>query len=115
MSANKKRRYRERRNITRNATFSRLCAIAHKQDAATAQYGDLLDLIALSCGYDRLADVIAEARRFLGLPHPEPVRPPPPEPSTGLPQGVRRLRATSWPLAGTLAEDYLRARGIAVT
>jgi hypothetical protein len=46
MSANKKRRYRERRNITRNATFSRLCAIAHKQDAATAQYGDLLDLIA---------------------------------------------------------------------
>jgi Toprim domain len=83
-------------------------------DSATAQYGDLLDLIALSCGYDRLADVLAEARRFLGLPHPA-VRPPPPEPSTGLPQGVRRLLVTSHPLAGTLAEAYLHARGIAVT
>jgi hypothetical protein len=84
-------------------------------DSATLQHGDLLDLIALSCGYDRLADVLAEARLFLGLPHPEPVRPPPPEPSTGLPQGVRRLLMTSYPLAGTLAETYLRARGIAVT
>jgi hypothetical protein len=78
------------------------------------QHGDLLDLIALSCGYDRLADVLAEARRFLGLPHPKPVRPPPPEPSTGLPQGVRRLLVTSFPLAGSLAETYLHARGIAV-
>jgi hypothetical protein len=84
-------------------------------DSATAQHGDLLDLIALSCGYDRLADVLAEARRFLGLPHPEPVRPPRAEPSTGLPQGVRRLLVTSYPLAGSLAETYLRARGIAVT
>jgi len=84
-------------------------------DMATDQHGDLLDLIALSCGYDRLADVLTEARRFLGMPHPEPVRPPRPEPSTGLPQGVRRLLTTSYPLAGTLAESYLRARGIAVT
>jgi Toprim domain len=68
----------------------------------------------LSCGYDRLADVLTEARRFLGLPHPKPVRPPPPEPSTGLPQGVRRLLVTSYPLTGSLAETYLRARGIAV-
>jgi Toprim domain len=85
------------------------------QDSATAQHGDLLDLIALSCGYDRVADALAEARRFLGLPHPEPVRPPPPEPSTGLPQGVRPLLVTSYPLAGSLAETYLHARGIAVT
>jgi Toprim domain-containing protein len=84
-------------------------------DAATGEHGDLLDLIALSCGYDRLADVLAEARRFLGLPRPEPASPPRPEPSTGLPQGVRRLLATSYPLAGSLAETYLRARGIAVT
>jgi hypothetical protein len=82
--------------------------------AVVDQHGDLLDLIALSCGYDRLADVLAEARRFLGLPHPKLVRPPPPEPSTGLPQGVRRLLVTSSPLAGSLAETYLRARGIAV-
>jgi hypothetical protein len=82
--------------------------------AVVGQHGDLLDLIALSCGYDRLADVLAEARRFLGLPHPKPVRPPPPEPSTGLPQGVRRLLVTSFPLAGSLAETYLHVRGIAV-
>jgi Toprim domain len=69
----------------------------------------------LSCGYDRLADALAEARRFLGLPHPKPVPPPPPEPSTGLPQGVRRQLVTSYPLAGTLAETYLQARSIAVT
>jgi hypothetical protein len=84
-------------------------------DGALGQHGDLLDLIALSCGYDRLADVLAEARRFLGLRHPEPVRPPRPEPSTGLPQSVRRLLVASYPLAGTVAETYLRARGIAVT
>jgi hypothetical protein len=84
-------------------------------DMATGQHGDLLDLIALSCGYDRLADVLTEARRFLGMPHPEPVTPPRPEPSTGLPQRVRRLLQTSYPLAGSLAETYLRARGIAVT
>jgi hypothetical protein len=89
-------------------------AAGHWQDAASGEYGDLLDLISLSCGYDRLADTLAEARRFLGLPHP-PIKPPPPEPSTGLPQGVRRLLVTSYPLAGSLAEDYLRARGIAIT
>jgi hypothetical protein len=83
-------------------------------DGESGEHGDLLDLIALSCGYDRLADTLAEARRFLGLPHP-PIKPPPPEPSTGLPQGVRRLLVTSYPLAGSLAEDYLRARGIAIT
>jgi hypothetical protein len=85
-------------------------------DAATGQHGDLLDLIALSCGCDRLADVLVEARRFLGLPQPTPVRPPPrPEQSTtGLPESARRLLVTSYPLANTLAETYLRARGIAV-
>jgi len=44
-------------------------------DAATGQHGDLLDLIALSCGLDRLADVLAEARRFLGLAQPAPTAP----------------------------------------
>src|ERR1700682_4735449 len=37
-------------------------------DAATGQHGDLIDLIALSCGFDRLRDVLDEARRFLDLP-----------------------------------------------
>jgi len=45
-------------------------------DAATGQHGDLLDLIALSRGLDRLADVLAEARRFLGLAQPHQPRGP---------------------------------------
>ncbi len=86
-------------------------------DAATGQHGDLLDLIALSCGIDHLSDVLTEARRFLGLAQPSPAaRPPRPAPSpTGLPESARRLLVLSHPLAGTLAEAYLRARGIAVT
>jgi Toprim domain len=82
-------------------------------DAATGQRGDLLDLIGLSCGFDHLSKVIAEAHRFLGLPQPTPVRPPEPERSTL--KAARRLLVMSRPLAGTLAETYLRARGIAVT
>src|SRR5215471_13792031 len=83
-------------------------------DAATGQHGDLLDLIALSCDLDRLADVLAEARRFLGLaqPTPMPLRPEPPD---GLPEAARRLLVMSYPLAGSIAETYLRNRGIAIT
>src|SRR5262249_38924003 len=84
-------------------------------DAATGQHGDLLDLIALSCGLDRLADVLAEARRFLGLVQPAPVAPPLPEPPGGLPKSARRLLVMSWPIAGTIAEIYLGNRGIAIT
>ena len=84
-------------------------------DAATAQHGDLLDLIALSCGLDRLADVLVEARRFLGLAQPTPIAPPRPEPPDGLPDAAHRLLVMSYPLAGTIAESYLRTRGIAIT
>jgi hypothetical protein len=79
-------------------------------DAATGQHGDLIDLIALSCGFDRLGDVLDEARRFLALPRPEPLREPPAP--TGSPQAARRLLAMSQPLSGTIAETYLRRRGI---
>src|SRR5712691_3459306 len=71
-------------------------------NAATGQHGDLLDLIALSCGLDRLA----EARRFLGLAQPTPVAPPRPELPTGLPDAARRLLVMSYPLADTIAETY---------
>jgi len=83
-------------------------------DTATGQHGDLLDLIALSCGLDRLADVLAEARRFLGLAQPTPIVPRP-EPPDGLPEAARRLLVMSYSLAGTVAETYLRNRGIALT
>jgi len=80
-------------------------------DAATGQHGDLIDLIGLSCGFDRLRDVLDEARKFLALPQPEPTLREPPAP-TGSPQAARRLWAMSQPLLGTIAETYLRRRGI---
>src|SRR6202165_3696845 len=85
-------------------------------DAATGEHGDLLDLIAMKPGLDRLRDVLDEARSFLSLPRPEP--PPdlytrqPPAP-TGSPESARRLFAMSQPISGTIAEAYLRKRGIA--
>ncbi len=84
-------------------------------DAATDQHGDLLDLIALSCGLDRLADVLAEARRFLGLAQPAPTPPWRSEPPDGLPEAARRLLVMSYPLADTIAEIYLQTRGVAIT
>jgi len=67
----------------------------------------------LSCGLDRLADVLAEARRFLGLAQPAPTARS--EPTDGLPDAARRLLVMSYPLDGTVAETYLQNRGIAIT
>jgi hypothetical protein len=68
----------------------------------------------LSCGLDRLTDVLVEARRFLGLAQQTPMALWP-EPPDGLPDNARRLLVMSYPLAGTVAETYLRNRGIAIT
>ncbi len=63
---------------------------------------------------DRLRDVIDEARSFLTLPRPEPAldrfgR----EPATaGSAESARRLFAMTQPIMGTIAEAYLRTRGI---
>jgi hypothetical protein len=84
-------------------------------DAATGEHGDLLDLIALSMGLDRLRDVLDEARTFLSLPrsrspsHRHVQAPPVP---TGSPESARRLFAMAQPIGGTIAETYLRKRGI---
>jgi hypothetical protein len=79
-------------------------------DAASGQHGDLLDLIRLNRGLDRLGDALGEARGFLGLPRvhrpsdrPSPYRPP---------DAAQRLFALSRPVPGTLGETYLRRRGI---
>jgi Toprim domain len=77
-------------------------------DAATGEHGDLLDLIRLNRRL-RLRDALQEARDFLGLPRSEP---PPESPWTRSPDAARRLFAACYPVAGTLAETYLRARGI---
>jgi hypothetical protein len=60
---------------------------------------------------DRLHDVLDEARKFLDLPRAEPAL----RESTALPgspKAARRLLAMSRPIAGTIAETYLRRRGI---
>ena len=85
-------------------------------DAATGEHGDLLDIIRESCGLVDFHDVVDEARRFLSLPRLEPspachTRKQPPAP-TGSPESARRLFAMSQPIAGTIAETYLRKRGI---
>src|SRR5260370_31694370 len=81
-------------------------------DAATGEHGDLLDLIALTRGLDRLRDTLDEARAFLALA-PGGVQPQDRFPAPrGSPESARRLYAMSKPIAGTLAETYLRARGI---
>ncbi len=99
----------QRRNITRAATCSVLCSTAHKTDAATGQHGDLLDLIRLNRGLNRLGDALGEARTFLGLPKRELPRAPA---RAGSSDAAPRLFALSRPIAGTLAETYLRDRGI---
>jgi hypothetical protein len=86
------------------------------QDAATSEHGDLLDLIRESCGLVDFSDVAQEARRFLSLPHPEPQSLPkthaskPAQPGSS--EAARRLFAMSQPISGTIAETYLRKRGI---
>src|SRR5258707_10694393 len=84
-------------------------------DSASTEYGDLLDVIRESCGLVDFRDVADEARRFLRLPRPDPEPKPssarPPVPA-GSPEAARRLFAMSQAIHHTLAETYLRNRGI---
>jgi hypothetical protein len=72
-------------------------------------------VIARTCGLHAFRDVLEEARRFLSLPQPEPQPSKPrlePAPS-GSPEAARRLFASAKPVLGTMADTYLRGRGIA--
>ena len=84
-------------------------------DSARGSYGDLLDVIRGSRGLVDFREVMDEARRFLSLPRPTP------EPEwrhrhssapTGSPESARRLFAMSRSISGTVAETYLRNRGV---
>lgn len=90
-------------------------AAGHWTDAASAEHGDLLDVIRGSCGLVDFRDVAEEARRFLALPRAEP-QPRPLPGRTAVPAGsleaARRLIAMSQPIRSTLVETYLRRRGI---
>lgn len=90
-------------------------AVGHWTDAASAEYGDLLDVIRESCGLVDFCDVADEARRFLSLPQPEPCQAPTSVRTpvrAGSPEAARRLLAMSQPIKGTLVATYLRNRGI---
>ncbi|CDZ34132.1 toprim domain-containing protein [Neorhizobium galegae] len=87
-------------------------------DAATGQFGDLLDLVRETCGLVDFRDAAEEARHFLSLPQPEPVSgcssrggdaPLIERPAA---ERARRLFRMTRPLVGTLADIYLRERGI---
>ena len=84
-------------------------------DGATGEHGDLLDIIRARTGITRFPDLLAEARAHLG--RPQPVVPDRQEPRKakapgGTPAAAARLFAASNPITGTLAETYLRSRGI---
>ena len=81
-------------------------------DAATGEHGDLLDLIARNLKLDTLRDTLDEARRFLALPCVDREHRPPAPTPPGSPEAARRLFAMARPIRGTLAETYLRRRGI---
>jgi hypothetical protein len=84
-------------------------------DGATGEHGDLLDIIRERTGISRFPDLLAEARAHLG--RPQPVLPNAPVPKKvkapgGTPAAAARLFAASVPVAGTLADTYLRSRGL---
>lgn len=83
-------------------------------DFAAQAHGDLLDLIAGTRRLDAFGDVLDEARQFLSEPPRDggsftSTRPPAP---SGSPEAARRLFASAKPIHGTVAEIYLRNRGI---
>ena len=80
-------------------------------DAATAQHGDLLDLIRLNRDLRGLREAMDEASLFLALPRRERSRKASPVLGNS-PEAARRLFRSGRPIPGTHAEVYLRARGI---
>lgn len=85
-------------------------------DAATTEHGDLLDIIAKQNGLSHFPDIAAEALRFLGSPEADSrtlsMRPDPPTCPADHSESARRLFAMSQPILHTIAETYLRHRGI---
>ena len=83
-------------------------------DAATGEYGDLLDLIGLNKGFRDFRETLDEARHFLR----EPVRlrsvakAAEYKPDHDSVAAAEKLHRFSRPVPGTLAETYLRSRSI---
>ena len=109
------------RNLPGRSTFVRLRSSArgpagHWTDAATGEHGDMLDIVRESLGLVDFKDIADEARRFLSLPHPDPdagtAAGKASRRASGSPEAARRLFGISKPIRGTLAQTYLRRRGI---
>jgi hypothetical protein len=87
-------------------------------DSATGEHGDLLDIIRERTGITRFPDLLAEARVHLGRPQPVVLDancPRSRKSPSGTPAAASRLFAAAVPVAGSLAEHYLRSRGITQT
>ena len=78
-------------------------------DAASAEHGDLLDLVRIASGAGSLRAALAEARAFLSMP-PFPALAGPD--SYDRCEAARRLWRRCRAVDGTHAEAYLRARAI---
>jgi len=81
-------------------------------DAATGEHGDLLDLIALNQNLSSVREAIEEARDFLDLPRAVRAHPFRSLALRGPSEAAQRLFASAQPIAGTIAEIYLRYRAI---
>ena len=86
-------------------------AAGHWTDAAAGEHGDLLDLIRGARRLATMQETVDEARCFLSLGRCEPTQRQSPAPA-GSPEAARRLFAMARPIRGTVAETYLRRRGI---
>lgn len=86
------------------------------RDAAKGEFGDLLDVIRESRSLSSFGEVLDEARLFLSLPEKEPSRAAARSRACSsdldLQETARRLFVMSRPINGTLAERYLRNRGV---
>ena len=94
------------------ATYSVLCAIQHKTDAATNEHGDLLDLVRLHTGGASLWHAMEEALAFLSLRQSTPANGGNRAGDYDREESARRLWRRCRPIDGTHAEAYLRARAI---
>ncbi|WP_297322890.1 toprim domain-containing protein [uncultured Bartonella sp.] len=87
-------------------------------DFATGEHGDLLDVIKLSLGLADMKIAVDEARRFLVLPRPAFLDSKSlhhdDAPADGRRSAFVRLWRMSLSLPGSLAETYLKSRGIVV-
>jgi hypothetical protein len=81
-------------------------------DAATGEHGDLLDLIRLNRDLETCREAIAEAQDFLREPERLRGFPESPDSTRDTQPAAAKLHALGLPVPGTLADAYLRERGI---